>query len=231
MTRTLSALASLALVFGLTACDAGPQGELQCESLCDLTPTATPLEGACVSSFITSRGYDTDHPDCVALSDAFARGAATTAQCNACYRSIGVAGAHCSDARSMCFGSVPPPDGGPQPMTDGGPLEPDAGPLSSPDAGPLSSPDAGPLSSPDAGGSGVDSCSDLCALTATTTAFEAECTSDFIRSLGYDVTVDPCRTLAAAFGAGVANAAMCDACYAEIAVIDGHCAAAHDSCF
>lgn len=219
-------------LLALGACSSSGD-EPECDALCDRTPTATPIQGACVSDFITRQGYNTDHPDCVRLSEAFAAGTATAGMCRTCYDAINVSGSDCAAAESLCFGggmpdSGPGLDSGPMPGDDAGPGL-DSGPAD-PDAGP-GDPDAGP-GDPDAGpGDVVTTCAQACALTPEASAAEGLCTTEAVEGLGYDTDNIPCDIFGAAFAAGIATPDQCNACYGAISITDEDCATVHAACF
>lgn len=201
--------------------DSGGAAVSTCVDLCALTEGATPVQGGCTSDYATDRGYNTDHPDCLLLADAFVAGTATAAMCNACYTSIGVSNTDCTGAHRACFMTRPPEDGGMMIMTDSGMVMLDSGMVML---------DSGPPPA-DSGGGAVNTCVQLCALTPTTSPTQGGCVSDTVMELGYDTSNVPCGLLAAAFASGTATAADCNACYGALSVTDAHCRVAHTACY
>jgi hypothetical protein len=76
----------------------------QCEDLCAMAPSASVLEGGCVSDFFSAR-YDTNTDACNTLAGQFGAGQATAGTCQDCAASIGASGSDCTQAQQMCFGT------------------------------------------------------------------------------------------------------------------------------
>lgn len=103
--RSLILFAILALT--LNACSSSDDDDggtsAECKSLCSKAPSTGMVEGQCVDSEFTSRGYDTDTSACNALSAQWAQGQATEDQCNSCSASFSPSASDCKTVEATCF--------------------------------------------------------------------------------------------------------------------------------